>query len=322
VESLFANEQLSQWLERGKRLVAGLPLAQLRIVFYLLIALWLMQSLVRLVWLAVPVPVVNPHPVSVASAAGGAPAGGFKVDAGRIQSWHLFGNPAQSQAVAAEQAKPSTSAVDESAAQTSLQLVLLGVIEVDVPEKAAAIIQAQGKEELFTIGTKLPVPGNVTLAKVLSDRAIINNNGRFESLMLYDEATPRAIPVAQAPSGDGGVIDRRSDSNITKMAADYRQQLLSNPVSLADVIKVSVAKGDDGSVIGYKIRPGRHQKQFTDFGFQSEDIVTAINGVELNNPTKALEVYRMLREAKDATFSVKRGDEDLTLIVGLDAPQQ
>ena len=87
-------------------------------------------------------------------------------------------------------------------------------------------------------------------------------------------------------------------------------------------IKVSVAKGDDGAVIGYKIRPGRNQKEFTDFGFQSDDIVTAINGVELNNPTKALEVYRMLREAKDATFSVKRGDEDLTLIVGLDAQKQ
>lgn len=320
MESLFANEQLSQWLERGKRLVAGLPLAQLRIVLYLLIALWLMQSLVRVVWLAVPVPTVTPRPVAVASSAA-TPDGGFKIDAARIQSWHLFGNPVQSQAADTGQAKPAASAVDESAAQTSLQLVLLGVIEVDVAEKAAAVIQAQGKEELFTIGAKLPVPGNVTLAKVLSDRAIINNNGRFESLMLYDESAPRAQPVAAAPA-DGGVIDRRSDQTITRMAADYRQQLLSNPVSLADVIKVSVAKGDDGSVIGYKIRPGRHQKQFTDFGFQSEDIVTAINGVELNNPTKALEVYRMLREAKDATFSVKRGDEDLTLIVGLDAQQQ
>jgi general secretion pathway protein C len=318
VESLFANEQLSQLLERGKRLMAAMPLTQLRIVFYLLIALWLMQSLVRAVWIAIPVPAVAPKPVSVAAVAGA--ADDFHVDAAKIQSWHLFGNASQS-AQPQESVKPAANAVDESAEQTRLQLVLLGVIEVDVQEKAAAIIQAQGKEDLYTVGDKLPVPGNVTLAKVLSDRAIIKNNGRFESLLLYDESMqrPRAIPAPMA--ANEGVIDQRSDQAITKMAANYREQLLVNPVSLADVIRVSVAKGDDGSVIGYRIRPGRHQQQFTDFGFQPEDVVTAINGIELNNPTKALEVYRLLREAKDATFSVKRGDEDLTLIVGLDSQQ-
>lgn len=317
MESLFANEQVLQWLERGKRLAMRLPLAQLRIALYVIVAIWLMASLVRLVWTAVPVPQVAPKPSSVTQGVG---ATAVKVDPVKIQGWHLFGMPGSTKP--ADQAQNRQAAnVDESAAQTQLQLVLLGVIEVDVPQKAAAVIQAQGKEELFTVGGKLPVSGNVTLARVLSDRAIINNNGRFESLMLYDETAPRTQPVAEAPSGDEGVIDRRSDQNITRMAADYRQQLLANPVSLADVIKVSVAKGDDGSVVGYKIRPGRHQKQFTDFGFQSDDIVTAINGVELNNPTKALEVYRMLREAKDATFSVKRGDEDMTLIVGLEAQQ-
>jgi general secretion pathway protein C len=316
VESLFANEQILQWLERGKRLASRLPLAQLRIALYVLVAIWLMASLVRLVWVAVPVPQVVPRPQTVAQAASGS---AIQVDPVKIQGWHLFGIAGAQPVTQAP--TDQTANVDESAAETRLQLVLLGLIEVDVPEKAAAIIQAQGKEELFAVGEKLPVPGNVTLAKVLADRAIINNNGRFESLMLYDETAPRPQPVAAAPA-DTGVIDRRNDQNITRMAADYRQQLLSNPVSLADVIKVSVAKGEDGSVIGYKIRPGRQQKQFTDFGFQSDDVVTAINGVELNNPTKALEVYRMLREAKDATFSVKRGDEDLTLIVGLDAQQQ
>lgn len=317
MESLFANEQVMQWLERGKKLASRLPLAQLRIALYVLIAIWLMASVVRLVWTAIPVPQVAPKPQAESSRGGAATV---QVDPVKIQGWHLFGIAGAAPATQQTQGKAAT--VDESAAETRLQLVLLGVIEVDVPEKGGAVIQAQGQEELFIVGQKLPVPGNVTLAKVLSDRAIINNNGRFESLMLYDETAPRAQPVAAAPTGDEGVIDRRSDQNITRMAADYRQQLLSNPVSLADVIKVSVAKGDDGSVIGYKIRPGRHQKQFTDFGFQSDDVVTAINGVELNNPTKALEVYRMLREAKDATFSVKRGDEDLTLIVGLDASQQ
>lgn len=317
MESLFANEQVMQWLERGKKLALRLPLAQLRIALYVLIAIWLMASVVRLVWIAIPVPQVAPKP-QVQSLSGSAAT--VQVDPVKIQGWHLFGIAGA--APATQQTQDRAANVDESAAETRLQLVLLGLIEVDVPEKGGAVIQAQGQEELFIVGEKLPVPGNVTLAKVLSDRAIINNNGRFESLMLYDESAPRTQPVAAAPAGDEGVIDRRSDQNITRMAADYRQQLLSNPVSLADVIKVSVAKGDDGSVIGYKIRPGRHQKQFTDFGFQSDDIVTAINGVELNNPTKALEVYRMLREAKDATFSVKRGDEDLTLIVGLDASQQ
>ena len=197
-----------------------------------------------------------------------------------------------------------------------------GLVASSNPSNSRAMIEYQKKQEVYKIGDKLPVGKRVEIAKIMSDRVILDNGGRYESLLLYDEKImarqAKAKPAPRRPrQGGEKVIDRRGEESITKMASDYRKQLISNPTSLADVIKVSVAKDADGSVVGYKIRPGKHRKQFVELGLQSGDIVTEINGISLDNPTRALEVYRLLREAQEASFAIKRGDEDVSIIVGL-----
>ena len=103
------------------------------------------------------------------------------------------------------------------------------------------------------------------------------------------------------------------------MAGKYRQQLMKNPASLADVIRVSMnTDKDTGQLNGYRVRPGRHREAFTEFGFKPNDVVTAINGVELNDPAKTMEVYKMLRQAKEANFNVMRDGQTVTVMVSLD----
>src|SRR5690606_13174393 len=91
------------------------------------------------------------------------------------------------------------------------------------------------------------------------------------------------------------------------------------PSGLTDVMQLSVAREGD-KLIGYRVRPGRDPQQFQQFGFRPDDIITGINGVALDDPQRALELYNLLRSATEASFNVRRGGEELTLMVSLGAP--
>jgi general secretion pathway protein C len=162
----------------------------------------------------------------------------------------------------------------------------------------------------------------VTLAQVLIDRVIIDNAGSYESLWLYDEdkdqqavtASTRRKVTATAKSN---VTDMRSDANATSLAKDYRDRLYQNPASLAEVLRIQPAQ-KDGEMLGYRVSAGRDKQQFADLGFKTNDVVTSINGITLDEPSKALEIYKLMRSAKEATFTIDRNGESVDILVALD----
>ena len=329
------NEELLAQASRLSGLLSTIPIAKVRSVLMVLIVVWFLSLLADIFWLLVPSPELSANQAAQmvrsqkrATKQGQKPA----YDMASMKSWHLFGVVAEgkseqdSQDVEAQANQPGDIA---DAQETRLQLKLLGVIVAEEGAESHAVIEHQSESELYKVGDKLPGGRDVTLAWVLTDRAILDNSGVRESLFLYEEEEEKPVAPAsrkpQSRSADSKrerepvtkVLDQRNNERLSEMANDYRQQLLENPMSLADVIKVSVAKDAEGSVIGYRIRPGRDRQQFAEFGLKSGDIVTSINGLPLDDPAKAMELYGQLREAKEASFVVKRGSEEINLIVGL-----
>ena len=61
--------------------------------------------------------------------------------------------------------------------------------------------------------------------------------------------------------------------------------------------------------------PGRDRAQFEQMGFKAGDVVTGVNGIVLTDPGKAMELYRVMRSAQEASFDVQRGGETLNISV-------
>jgi general secretion pathway protein C len=171
------------------------------------------------------------------------------------------------------------------------------------------------------VGDKLPVSGKVTVAKILSDRVVLDNGGKYELLILFDKSLISSTPLqAQAPvTAPSRRLDRRNNKQVTEMAEAYRQRLYSNPQSLSDVVKIAAVR-QDGQLRGYRVSAGKDKKQFENLGFQANDVVTGVNGIALTDPGKAMELYRIMRSAEEASFNVLRGDQEVTLVVGLESP--
>lgn len=303
------QQHAQRWLSTLGQRAAALGIERWRNILIAVLAFWIVANLARLIWLLLPVPgtpVVTVQPIN--AAADTARQTAVAIDIEKMAAWHLFGEVG---------VQPRAAVVtDEPVQETTLNLQLLGVIASSEPTQARAFIQADGKQQQFAVDEQLPGAGKVVLSKVLVDRVIIDNNGRSETLWLYD---PNARTQAMSnPPAASAAVDLRGDAQITEAAAGYRQQLYQNPTGLADVIQVAPAM-ENGKLAGYRVNPGRDPAQFAQFGLKPGDIITSVNGISLQNPQSALELYNLLRSAREASITVQRGTASTVLHVSLDS---
>jgi general secretion pathway protein C len=317
--SRFAIPQTSaeweQLFARCLAVLAKVPLSSWQFFVRLLLVLILSLSLARLFWLVFPVPVVPQATVALPMNRGPVDTGNNSVNVAQLKASAVFGKAE----AAPKQDQPAV--IESKAVDTSLNLTLVGVVESSDESFARAIITSGDKQDVYAINAPLPVGNNVTLSKVMGDRVIINNNGQYESLWLYQNdpnAPPISTPVARAPQGDSQLVNKYGPygQDARPQDANGESALVEASRNLSDVVAMSIHR-ENGQVVGYKIRPGRDAEKFKAVGLQADDIVTAINGMPLTNPAKIMEIYKNMGNTTSASLEIKRGGSVITVDVVL-----
>ncbi len=294
----------------------------------LLFALWAVLALTRLIWTLLPqaeselpAAAVVINPVSLPEATGSAAS----VDIERIQSWHLFGEAGEVEPVAlVEETAAQANAlegIEKGARETRLALKLRGVVASTEDGLGYAIIEHQSRQDIYAVGDKLPVSGQVTLAKVMPGQVVLDNGGTYELLELFEDSVldaQSATPPIAASSAP--VRQQTTGETAAAVARDYRERLYQNPQSLAEVVTISAVR-ENGQLLGYRIAPGKEREQFELLGFKPGDLVTSVNGIALDDPANTLRLYQAMRSAGEAVFDLQRGDQPVTVSVSLGGSQ-
>jgi general secretion pathway protein C len=233
------------------------------------------------------------HPPKVAAPPMSTPTQSETVDVAAITSAHLFG-----EAPVEEGPKGDVSA----AQQTSLPLVLVGIIAADDPKDGLAILgENAAGAKVYAVGDN--VPGGAKLHQVLSDKVIIDRNGVLESLMLPRALQPGAAPPSTAAlQTEAPIMDR------------MRKLITNDPGLMADIMRPQPVFAA-GKQKGYRVYPGRNRQAFQRLGLRPGDLVTAINGTPLDDPARGQEIFSTLGASSEAHITVTRGgqQQDLTL---------
>jgi general secretion pathway protein C len=169
----------------------------------------------------------------------------------------------------------------------------------------------------------------VVLSKVMPEQVVIDNNGTYELIKLYDKPG-LSIPSRPSTQGSSAVKSstqpsqpnaRASEQSVEQsgLASQYRARLYENPESLAQVVSVAPVRGNDG-IVGYRITPGQDRAAFDAFGFKAGDVVTAVNGLALSDASNSIKLYQMMKDATLATFDINRDDGSVTISVDLAGP--
>ncbi len=314
LQELYSDREFPPFAESFNWL-SRFPLSYWQTAVILLLTVVLSLTLARLFWLVfAPGPQAAPASQTVLMRPAMQMSGGdAAVDIAALKALYLFGNI---DAQPAEQA--SQQAVEQpivlAAEETKLDLVLRGVVDSSEPDAARAIIARNNQQDIYAPGDTLPVGNRVTLDRVLADRVILNNSGRYESLLLYEEGAAFESDTArQSPQ-----TLRQRPRRAIQVPESVKQALESGnvPGSINDVIKLTVAR-EGNQVIGYRVRPGRYRQLFDQLGFKAGDVVTHVNGLAVDDPSKAMSVYREVRTADAARFDLLREDQVITLEVDL-----
>ncbi len=219
-----------------------------------------------------------------------------------IVALHLFGESS---------AEVATDA--ENAPETPLKLTLRGVFATEDKGAAYAIIAGPDGKEM-SYGLEDELPGGAVLKAVFADRVILTRNGRNETLSLpKDILAYKSPPAAAAPLPAAAVpqpMGRTTPSapgavGIGGSLRSYREALRANLQSLAGLVQIGPVQ-QGGKFVGYSLHPGTDPGLFSRMGLQPGDVVTAVNGITLDNPARAPDVLNALTTANDLRLTLLR----------------
>jgi general secretion pathway protein C len=224
-----------------------------------------------------------------AAVPGGRAGRSHALDVAAITNAHLFG------------AAPAARENGANAPQTSMPLVLTGIIAGNDPQNGLAILGPTAQTaKVFAVGDNLP--GGAKLHAVYTDRVVIDRNGQLESLVLPRQAAGSAAAPTTAAVQVNPSLER------------MRHMITEQPGLIGDVMRPQ-AVTEHGKVTGFRVFPGRNRMAFMRLGLRPGDEVTAINGTPLDDQDRGDQILHTLSSSSEAHVTVIRNgqQQDLTL---------
>lgn len=195
------------------------------------------------------------------------------------------------------------------APKTNLKLVLRGVFSHSDQDKAMAIIaDAAGQEKLYRIGGQ--VPGGATVHAIYPDRVILQRNGQFETLNLPRDELPSQAVVMSEPVRS---VRKEHSVRAPDKLKEMREMLKSDPQKLWQQVRIEPVL-ENGKIKGYRLF---HQdaQLMRSLGISKTDVITAVNGMPLDDPAALYELMNQFDTATDIRLTVERNGGTEVLVV-------
>jgi general secretion pathway protein C len=214
--------------------------------------------------------------------------------------------------------------------------VVAGVIGEVARHSLATLLDAQSRESrVLGVGEEFAGARLLSVERVVDPQdptgnayrvvAVICNGGTKE----YLDADPGGAalnvgvaPVPVASRATTGVplegIRKLSDARyeIDRQVIDGA---LNNLNTLATQARL-VPSFENGVANGFKLFQIQPGSLYSAIGIENGDVITRINGYEVNSPDKALEVYQKLRESSHVSIDLKRGGQNLKKDYNISGP--
>ena len=207
-----------------------------------------------------------------------------------------------------------------TAAAKSLSVRLYGTVTTSPPQFSWAIMskdEANAPQEIFRIGDD--VYGEGTLRKVRRKEVVVALEDGTEVVVPLYEGEQSETRVARTSRSSRSEEEQELGSSIRKIG-ENRYEIDSSEIQLAmnNIDKLAreariVPSFKDGNTVGFKVFRIKPNSFYKKLGLRNGDVITAINGFEINSTEKALQLYQMLRTEKNLNLEITRRGQPITL---------
>lgn len=285
-----ANAMLHRWW----------PVLERRLPLWvsMLLGILIAWSLAELTWTLLPRP-KSAAPIYNAPAAA---AAAFNPNS--VAELHLFGI--------------ANSNAGANAPETTLNLTLRGLAAATPDfKRSLAIISSNGVGQMYAVGAQLP--GGAVLQSIYPDHVLLSLNGHLQSLSLPKSSASTGggdadlMPPAISPVVYGSSLPATENLN------QLRNELVSHPERLLDMMRAMPVM-ENGKLSGYRVFPVGNSDAFGKLGLEPGDVVTAVNGIPLDNPAQSLQVLNNIRTSEQVSITFTRNGQQQTKILQLQNP--
>jgi general secretion pathway protein C len=200
------------------------------------------------------------------------------------------------------------------AAPASLQLLGTG----SRGDKAFAVVEdAKTKvQRILTVGDKVD---DAEVVDIGWRHMVLRRAGQEELLLVPPNlggdgsaaASTTAVTNTAAAAADGEQIRKIGDDRYLVAQAEVEHSM-SNLSELFTQMR-AVPNMQDGKTNGFRLFAIRSGSLFQKIGLQNNDVVQRINGIDLNDPGKAMSLFQDLQGETRLSVDVVRGGETRTL---------
>jgi general secretion pathway protein C len=235
-----------------------------------------------------------------------------------LTAWEPFGKaPDES-----TEAIPADLLLD--APDTTLNLTLAGTLQAsELPERGSTVVPERGSaiistgrnvndQKVYWTGETIENAGSTTLHSVFRDRVLLERGGRLETLRYPEpEATPQLNSRIPARSRQTNTLPQ--DLSTAAQVADAVTQtaaILGQHMTIA-------MHSENGQMVGFRVQPIGDGQVFSQLGLEPGDILTEVNGTQLNSLRNSSQVIQALGEAAQATVTIRRNGADQAMVLNV-----
>jgi general secretion pathway protein C len=209
------------------------------------------------------------------------------------------------QLVAAVLAEPANASLVTLADATTRESRVMGVGEEFAGARLLGVEKVRDGTDLTGNGFKLVA----VICNGGTKEFVDAEGGSAETPNLGVAPVPgRPMPVRAAGSPMDGV--RKVNENLYTIDKQVIDGALSNLNNLATQARM-VPSFKNGVANGFKLFQIQPGSLYSSIGIENGDVITKINGYEINSPDKALEIYQKLRDAAHVTIELDRNGQNI-----------
>lgn len=204
-------------------------------------------------------------------------------------------------------------APDETYAKTRLPLKLLGTAAASDPRLSWAAIEDQKSHEHEVVRVGDHLQDRAEVVRIERRRIVLRNNGKLEELALEKNAgsSPQSGMMRMGSPGANlassrNPVRRLSDNRYAVDRSDVKS-LAGNPAALFSEARI-VPKYQNGAMVGVQVNAIRPGSLFQQIGIRNGDVITELNGIQVNGPQQTAQVLRQLSQSSDLTVTVQGQD--------------
>ncbi len=190
--------------------------------------------------------------------------------------------------------------------ETKLKLKLWGTVSGARKITYAVIEDIKARRQnLYREGDTVQ---DATIRRIMREQLILSVNGKDEVLRMEEMTTSgrkSAPPPQEKKSSKPGRAQGNVKSQKVKVARAEIQEAMGDVTNLMKQAKIR-PHFQDGKPDGLMITRIKPKSIFRKLGLRSGDVLTGVDGTEIESVDDALKFYDKLKEASDTTIQIKR----------------